>query len=185
MANKRCSHCKREDLSLDQFAGHRGNPDGLQYWCKECHKAYRKERYENRPHVSEKLCSTCGEVLSADNFYKDKSHKSGLASKCKDCTKKHINANYDPVRQRHYRLAKNYGITMQEYEEMFELQEGTCAICGDEQDDMLFVDHDHETGEVRGLLCLHCNSGIGYFGDDVSKLEKAIAYLHKEEKVLA
>lgn len=60
-------------------------------------------------------------------------------------------------------------------------QDGKCAICGSTPD-KLFVDHCHETDKYRGGLCLACNSGIGYFRDNPSLLEKAIAYLRKHGK---
>lgn len=73
-----------------------------------------------------------------------------------------------------------YKISREEYDQMFETQKGCCAICGVHQDDhfrSLSVDHNHETGKVRGLLCGQCNVGMGNLRDDVHILQKAIAYL--------
>jgi Recombination endonuclease VII len=64
--------------------------------------------------------------------------------------------------------------------ELFERQNGTCAICGREEWEkvkVLGVDHDHKTGRVRGLLCTDCNMGLGKFKDDPALLRKAIKYL--------
>ena len=69
-----------------------------------------------------------------------------------------------------------YGITLERYREMQEEQLGQCAICG-KVSDTLFVDHDHASGQVRGLLCRDCNTGVGMFGDCTSNLERAIDYL--------
>ena len=79
-------------------------------------------------------------------------------------------------------LMRNYGITMDQYNTMWDNQGGHCAICGVYQFDIdrpLFVDHDHETNEVRGLLCNSCNSLIGFAKDNIDILESAINYLDK------
>lgn len=63
-------------------------------------------------------------------------------------------------------LLAEYGLTWQEYEGLYDKQRGSCAICGILQDDLkqrLAVDHDHKTGEVRGLLCFRCNLMLGAF----------------------
>jgi hypothetical protein len=70
-------------------------------------------------------------------------------------------------------------------------QEGLCAICGKPETAQgkhsvvksLAVDHDHETGEIRGLLCSRCNNGIGHFGDNVELMKKAIEYLEKHRSL--
>lgn len=77
-------------------------------------------------------------------------------------------------------LERAWGITITNYREMFDKQEGKCAICGTHQRDLksrLAVDHDHYTNEIRGLLCNRCNPAIGLLEDDVERLEAAIAYL--------
>lgn len=77
-----------------------------------------------------------------------------------------------------------YGITPEQYDQMFREQGGLCAICGLEgkktlatQRFALHVDHDHKTGKVRGLLCHNCNTILGNAGDSPDVLVKAIAYL--------
>jgi len=80
-------------------------------------------------------------------------------------------------------LLKKYGITIAQYEAMLAKQNGVCAICGKPpaggktSSSSLHVDHDHKTGENRGLLCNNCNTGIGKFFDDVELFRKAIKYL--------
>lgn len=82
-----------------------------------------------------------------------------------------------------YRGLRNlYNITKEQYDEMFMKQNGCCAICGIHHTLLtkkLYVDHNHDTGELRGLLCNKCNLGLGIFGDDVSLLQKATDYLNK------
>lgn len=75
---------------------------------------------------------------------------------------------------------KKYGITPEDYDEMYSKQEGKCAICKSHQLSLkkkLCVDHCHKTGKVRGLLCNNCNLGLGSFKDDKIILETAIKYL--------
>lgn len=86
------------------------------------------------------------------------------------------------------RLKYKYGISMEQYNEMFENQNGLCKICeykfGQRPSDC-YVDHDHKTKEVRGLLCQHCNMALGGFKDNIDSLHKAIAYLERTKNVHA
>jgi hypothetical protein len=87
---------------------------------------------------------------------------------------------------RNYRLKKEYGITESDYGLLLESQGGRCGICRRHQDELKYrlnVDHDHDTGEVRGLLCSRCNVSLGVFGDSVDGLMVAIAYLQKAASV--
>lgn len=72
---------------------------------------------------------------------------------------------------------KRYGLTVTAFEALVAAQMGQCAICGIVPQDRMVVDHCHETGKVRGLLCRPCNAGLGIFRDSPSILEAAIAYL--------
>ena len=89
-----------------------------------------------------------------------------------------------PVRQRNTRLKRQYGITAEDYDRLFEQQNGVCAICGCIPDDprnnrnaVLCVDHCHTTGKVRGLLCHMCNQGLGAFEDSPELFNRAARYL--------
>ena len=75
-----------------------------------------------------------------------------------------------------------YGLSTADYDALLAKQGGGCAICGamkPGRDDRqhLYIDHDHETGRVRGLLCSTCNTGLGMFAEDVDRMRVAIAYL--------
>lgn len=77
-----------------------------------------------------------------------------------------------------------YGIGKDEYENLLREQGGVCAICnnppsGKAKNKHLHVDHNHKTGEVRGLLCSHCNAGLGAFREDRQVILKAIDYLNR------
>ena len=79
-------------------------------------------------------------------------------------------------------LKYNYGIDLAGLEIMFEEQRGLCAVCHVPFTSTPFVDHDHTTQQVRGLLCRSCNSALGMVQDSVKILESAIAYLNKHKE---
>lgn len=88
------------------------------------------------------------------------------------------------------KLKRCYGITLDDYNKMLLKQEGKCCICGRTQKEAapgrkgnLVVDHCHETGKVRGLLCHHCNAALGQFQDDVKVMRRAIKYLKNSKNL--
>lgn len=94
----------------------------------------------------------------------------------------------NPEYESNLKLKIRYGITTEQYDELFSNQNGCCYICGNEETarhnrskevQKLAVDHCHKTGKVRGLLCQDCNRGIGKFHDDPIRLQNAINYLTK------
>jgi len=98
------------------------------------------------------------------------------------------NSSSDKVTRRNSFLKLMYGITLTEYSEMFEEQNGMCKICKKEESTLspqrrytrtLSVDHCHSTGKVRGLLCKCCNTGLGAFSDNIEVLTSAIKYLNQ------
>lgn len=81
---------------------------------------------------------------------------------------------------------RTYGITQEDYDQLFEKQNGRCAICGEFETSKVYgkirtlsVDHNHETGKVRGLLCHKCNTMLGSSKDNIHILEKAILYMQE------
>ena len=91
----------------------------------------------------------------------------------------------NPDQQRNGKLKKAYGITLDEFCALLERQGGCCAICGAKSPGghgRYHVDHRHETGKIRGLLCHPCNVGLGHFKDDPQLLLKAVAYLKEDRK---
>lgn len=95
-------------------------------------------------------------------------------------TKMRTRYHTDPTVKVRTRLGR-YGLTVEQYEAIFESQESACAICHspDPRGDHWHVDHDHNTGRVRGVLCARCNVGIGHFGEDPERLLAAIHYLRQ------
>lgn len=90
-------------------------------------------------------------------------------------------AKEHPEAIRKSNIKAKYGITSEQYNYMFYTQHGLCAICGTKpkhkRTNYLFIDHDHKTKQVRGLLCTKCNLGIGQFNDSAGLLERAAKYL--------
>lgn len=121
----------------------------------------------------EKECSFCGETLSIDKFHKHPKG-GGFQAQCKVCNQE---LSY------RYKLKKKYGIGISDYNDMLTMQASGCAICGNPENiagRRLSVDHCHETGKVRGLLCNLCNIAIGNLHDDPDLLRRAIQYLEDE-----
>ena len=91
----------------------------------------------------------------------------------------------DPTRLKANKRRSLYGLTPVQHRELLDAQGGRCAICrclspsGGKTLDQWSVDHDHKTGAIRGLLCHHCNSGLGNFNDNQSILWSAIDYLRR------
>ena len=81
--------------------------------------------------------------------------------------------------RRGIRYKNRYGITLEDYESLYREQQGLCTICGKppKPNQRLYVDHDHQTGKVRKLLCQGCNSGIGFFNHNPELLRKGAKYL--------
>jgi hypothetical protein len=85
----------------------------------------------------------------------------------------------NPEKAKNIELRTRFGITLEDYSNIKESQNGVCAICGSKDHIALAVDHCHETKKVRGLLCKNCNTLLGNAKDKVEILNKAIAYLTK------
>jgi hypothetical protein len=136
--------------------------------------------HEQEPFLSiPKRCPDCGESKPFDEFPRNRNYKDGRHPYCKPCH----NARGRETRQRlyggsrHYHLTRRYGISAAHAQELIDAQGGVCAICRERAPD--HVDHDHVTGQVRGMLCLPCNTGLGHFNDDVEVMAKAIDYLNR------
>lgn len=86
---------------------------------------------------------------------------------------------------RWYRRKRKYGITKEQYSALLDKQDGKCYICEEVHGWDLRVDHDHETGQVRALLCNTCNAGLGQFKDNPFRLRAAAKYVehHNEKRI--
>lgn len=146
-----------------------------------------------------KTCTKCNTEKPLSEYHKDKHSKTGYTSSCNDC-RKAVRTRAGAPKPKYYaekdrwrKLLKQYGVTEQRYQEMFDAQNGVCAICENPEMDKyangtirdLSVDHCHNTGKVRGLLCNKCNNAIGKFKDDTEILKRAINYLVKHRMKIA
>lgn len=133
-----------------------------------------------------KNCTGCKEDLPLSNFYADKRYNSStnFRSQCKPCINEANRNHYkdDPNRIRDTFYRRKYGISHAEYNIMLEEQNYVCALCREPETGgktkFLSVDHDHDTGRVRSLLCGKCNRLLGQYEKNkelFSKFEQYIA----------
>ena len=145
-----------------------------------------------------KTCKTCGEQKKLTEFYYRKD-KDWYFTSCKPCSIEKDLARYhsksiDEKRKlkksqrermgdevyasyhREYKLKRRYDLTVEDFDRLYEAQDGQCGICKEYMESP-HVDHNHETGKVRGLLCHGCNSGLGLLKENVNALKRAVEYL--------
>jgi len=141
-----------------------------------------------------KTCKICNQPKPLTEFYQTvrNGEPYGHHGKCKSCYIKKQQKNYDPIKKRDENLKRLYGIGLNEYNNFLDNQNGKCAICGTTEPggrksgrggavDVFYVDHDHKTEKVRGLLCNVCNRTMGYVGENSGVLEEMIKYLQKHQ----
>lgn len=137
-----------------------------------------------------KTCNKCKLSKPLEAFSNHPNGIQGKHPKCSECRNEMARAYYLIHRERllakqkgrdyHKDTLKKFNLTPEQYAEMLAYQNGLCAICNNPPEKQrLAVDHDHETGQIRGLLCRGCNLGIGYLKDNILTLESAILYLNK------
>src|ERR1700694_2570956 len=132
-----------------------------------------------------KICNKCNKEKELVEFHNHPGWRDGHYNVCKVC-RNEWKRSYDvEYRARHRQeiLLKQrlwrYGLTMDQFISMTKDQRNRCAICQIEID-LLYVDHNHDSGVVRGLLCSACNKGLGFFKDDPELLKAAIDYLQSK-----
>lgn len=166
-------------------------PSGRGSYCQPCFNERSKASYAKR--VKEKhgrevrpprrvplghrYCPDCEAVKPLAEFPRNRSGFGGHGGYCEPC---HNRRGREAKQRlyggnRQYHLIRRYGIGQEEFDELLAEQGGVCAICGAESPE--HVDHDHETGYIRGILCFNCNGGLGQFRDNETYLRHAIGYL--------
>lgn len=131
-----------------------------------------------------KTCTRCGleKELSCFQTFNTPSGQKHRA-RCSACRNDDQKERYrnNPSVHRAYLLKAKYGLTLDDYDQLVVQQNGQCAICGTTSPmghhKRFVVDHNHITGEVRGLLCSKCNAGLGNFSDNPALMLKAALYL--------
>lgn len=160
-----------------------------------------KKEYENIDGILHTTCKVCGETKQVSEFRRKRLRKDGTTyyfPMCKVCERKqNLQRHYDKYRDNQharksgyrYILKTKYGLSETDFSNMYEKQNGKCFICGDAIRNPFIsmsgknqaVDHCHETGNVRGLLCKPCNTGLGMFQENETILLKAIDYLRLDQ----
>lgn len=147
----------------------------------------KQPRRQRKPNViKEYTCEQCGA-----KYPLSRAPKAGTPVLCAECrrliyrararkAKYHTRPEYK-AKAREWRLQDAYGLTPEDFERMCETQGGVCAICKQppEKGKLLVVDHDHQSGAVRGILCNKCNRAIGTLNDDTNVIRSAISYLQR------
>ncbi len=170
-----CSICKKEKEIL-LFYPLRLTPQPL---CRDCANIG-------------KHCSKCKVYKPFSQFPKapDSVNRGGVATYCLTCKGERNKQTYDPTKQRARILKARFHITSEEYDRLYARQGGVCAICQQPETALsrngtvppLAVDHDHATGEVRGLLCMRCNLLLGMIEKDYDRVEKMFEYIRGGRK---
>lgn len=158
--------CKKCGVSkpYEEFYRAAGTKDGLRGDCKSCNAAGKAVRYRanaerDKARVRRWQRENADRVRAWQEAYRQSGKKA--------------------ISNRRSYLKRKYDITLEQYDEMLAAQGGVCAICGctPREDISLHVDHDHGTGEIRGLTCFRCNNSLGDLNDDPRRLRRAVEYL--------
>ena len=163
---KTCTKCKVTQ-PIDAFRKDGRSATGLHSWCKLCFCRKEKARYRaNRERIKARM--------------REQYHKN--PEKMKELERQRYLLR--KTAHRAYKLTKVFGMSVADYDRISEEQNHVCAICGQSETLMrrgvlqrLSIDHSHESGKVRGLLCANCNSGLGLFQDNSGVLMSAALYL--------
>lgn len=154
-------HDKRKYHAPEGFAGC--------YRCKIVKPVSEFSKNKARPNGLNAVCKACHKAYSDTPENKERARATHLAWKAKD-----------PDAYKSRKLRENYGIGIAEYDALLAAQEGCCAICGATETHngkYLAVDHDHVTGQIRGLLCAACNKAIGLLQDRPERAAAAAVYV--------
>ncbi|MEU7568121.1 endonuclease domain-containing protein [Streptomyces fradiae] len=171
---KRCPRCG-EAKPRAAFAKNRSTRDGLQAYCRPCGAEYHQQRQlargkKVRPRVpvpaGHKYCRQCGMIKPHGEWDRNRSASDGLSTACKECRRAKARAAH---------LKRQYGLTEAEREELIREQGGVCVICLSARPE--HVDHCHETGRVRGVLCFSCNAALGQLKDRPAAMRRAADYV--------
>lgn len=172
--------CKKCAITQEE-ANFRTYPKYVSGMCIACENEYRrnwrrltKQRplYEREKLIAEgsNKCFRCDVIKPLAAFKKSKRVNTGFVNVCKECMK---------YQDKFHKLKSAYGITLEDFHNILHKQNNVCAICMSQFDSPrnICVDHNHNTKEVRGILCNNCNRGIGLLKDNSINLLRAYKYL--------
>lgn len=129
-----------------------------------------------------KTCPRCGTKKPLTDFHACVTSKDGRVSWCKKCRICNtVKRTAISLRERNY--SRKYGVSVDWVDFELKRRKGLCDICGECCGDreVLSLDHNHETGKLRGFLCNNCNRGLGLLGDSLKQLRNAVKYLEKHQ----
>lgn len=175
MDTRICCRCKIEK-PIEQFYKHKQKKGGHLYSCKECEKQrdikrHAKYKHTTKTKIQEKLCTVCHQLLKAECFYRSSWQLTGLTSSCKSC-----------LRDKH--LKQYYKTSTENVKLVYQQQNCCCAICLVSLPmKLLCVDHDHKTGQTRGLLCRPCNSAYGLLKESKQIILNMLSYREKWQNI--
>lgn len=140
-----------------------------------CRSCYDQQRFEKRPELLAK-------EKARKTLYQREYHQRNREKRL-EVARARWHGNEESAR-RELTLFRRYGLTLDDYNRMLAEQGGGCAICkrpprGKTLGQRLYVDHCHDTGKIRGLLCPGCNTALGQYRHDIETLMRAIAYLER------
>jgi len=181
----KCQKCNQVQ-NISQFNVHKMGRLGLDTTCKNC-KQYIKDNTilnSGALRTCRNCCKKATNIDELDLFVKTTNGKFGRYNLCKTCNNKASEKCNTSIEKR----VKKFGISVDEYNSMIAKQNNSCAICKKHKDafkgrgNNFHIDHCHTSGKVRGLLCSHCNTGLGQFKDNIQSLENAIQYISESIK---
>jgi len=131
-----------------------------------------------------KICTKCKKEKPITEYFNDKQKYDGKRPDCKVCNTLQCTAwnRANKDRHRYYSIKHLYGVTQEIEQQMLYDQDNSCAICKINfslLSKKFCIDHCHDSGNYRGLLCEKCNQGLGKFNDNIEYLKSAILYLEK------
>lgn len=139
--------------------------------------------------IKQLICSKCKLAKPETEFSVNAKRPSGRQAYCKPCAAAYRKETPSKVKNG-YRIKYLYKVTNEEVEEMFKRSNGQCYICSKplslnstEKSEQAHIDHCHDTGKVRGILCHHCNAGLGRFRDNTHLFLRASAYLNQSRRI--
>lgn len=154
--------------------------------CKECRRVRHREYGRKRQYpgaASEKLCERCGRVFRrSDKQYIMANGQWASMRFCGEGCRKAALVDAKTIDGPWFgRLRRVYGVSREQWQMMREYKDGLCPIC--EKRQAICVDHNHETGQTRALLCRRCNAALGIWEENISILERAVAYLSTHQRI--